>query len=302
MHVNQLEKGAVASRRNNSFIDNLKAFNSEGESTHVDVTVCVITYNHVAFIRDALDGILKQRTTCSWNVLVFDDRSTDGTTEIVQAYERRFPDRIRLVVQEKNVGALENWKQLLLSADGRYIAYIEGDDYWISQDKIEKQLNILNNKPDVGIVYSQAKQERRNGSKPVVIGRRATRNDLIRENPIPSSTVMFRNINLSDFFSELDEQLKCWKMSDWPLWLWITQRGEIDFLPETTAVYNINHNSTTHITQKVKWIQSKISIIKYFKGVPKNRSLSGVRLRLVALYAELLIAPILEWIRVVRLR
>lgn len=123
------------------------------------VSVCVITYQHEPFIRDCLDGILNQKVDFEYEILIGDDGSTDGTREICEEYARKYPGKIRLFLH--NQEAEFNGKKMLsyqanayfnfFSAKGKYIAYCEGDDYWLPEDKLQRQINILEKYPDCSI-------------------------------------------------------------------------------------------------------------------------------------------------------
>lgn len=107
------------------------------------VSVIVLTYNHSAYIRQALDSILEQETTFDYEILVGDDASTDGTQEILIKYAERYPGRFRLFLREKNLGASRNAYELLTAARGKYLATCEGDDYWTDREKLEIQVKFL---------------------------------------------------------------------------------------------------------------------------------------------------------------
>ncbi len=123
------------------------------------VTVVCVTYNHAAFIRDALEGFVAQQAPWRFKVLVHDDASTDGTAEIVREYERRYPDLIRGVYQTENqyskgVNISRTFLHPLIR--GRYVALCEGDDYWTDPHKLEMQVAALEARPGVDICAHRA--------------------------------------------------------------------------------------------------------------------------------------------------
>lgn len=105
------------------------------------VSVLVLTYNHVRYIRQALESILEQRTTFFIEILVGDDHSSDGTAELIAEFAG--DKRIHPVLRQRNVGATRNLYDLQQQARGKYIAYLEGDDYWCDSQKLQKQVNFL---------------------------------------------------------------------------------------------------------------------------------------------------------------
>src|ERR1700753_2289863 len=94
------------------------------------ISVCLITYNHKPYISQAIEGALMQKLDAPWEFIIADDCSTDGAREVISAYKSANPDRIRLILQEKNVGPAKNWFDLIGAARGKYIAYFEGCAYW----------------------------------------------------------------------------------------------------------------------------------------------------------------------------
>jgi glycosyltransferase involved in cell wall biosynthesis len=116
--------------------------------THV-LTVCIITYNHAAYIRKALESVFSQQTSFPFNVVIADDFSTDETREILYEFQRMYPDRIELRLQPYNVGPAANFLNLLKNHAAEFIAYLEGDDFWTDSYKLQKQVDFLKLKPTV---------------------------------------------------------------------------------------------------------------------------------------------------------
>jgi len=118
------------------------------------LSVCLITYNHVKYIREAIESVLMQKVNFSWELIIADDFSTDGTREILLDYKDKYPDFIKLILQEENVGAAKNWIDLITYPTSKYIAYFEGDDYWISPFKLQLQVDFLEANSDFSICTS----------------------------------------------------------------------------------------------------------------------------------------------------
>ena len=109
------------------------------------VSVLVITYNQENYLRQALDSILMQKVNFSYEILIGDDHSKDKTPDILKEYSEKYPDIIRLYLRDKNLGASRNAYDLLMKCKGSYLAFCEGDDYWISPYKLQKQVDFLEN-------------------------------------------------------------------------------------------------------------------------------------------------------------
>ena len=126
------------------------------EGTVPVVSVFCITYNHVNFIRDAIEGFLMQETTFPVEIFIHDDASTDGTAEIVKEYAEKYPKLFWTILQTENQWSKGNKKILndyLQKQRGEFIALCEGDDYWISKEKLQKQVEILHQDSSVGLVF-----------------------------------------------------------------------------------------------------------------------------------------------------
>ena len=121
------------------------------ESNDPLVSVVCDTYNQAPYIRDTLEGFLRQKTDFPIEIIVHDDASTDGTAEIVREYELKYPELFRCVFRSENMYSrdpkiLEHYVFPL--ARGKYVAICEGDDYWTSPDKLQKQVRYLEENPD----------------------------------------------------------------------------------------------------------------------------------------------------------
>jgi glycosyltransferase involved in cell wall biosynthesis len=115
------------------------------------LNVLVLTYNHAPFLGRCLDGILQQKTRHTIKINIHEDCSTDGTQDVVRDYAARYPDRIRAVLNPRNVGRRKGIQTQVYNAfrtlEGDYIAVIEGDDFWSDDTKIEQQLAALERNP-----------------------------------------------------------------------------------------------------------------------------------------------------------
>ena len=120
------------------------------------VSVQIITYNHAAYIRRTLDSILSQKCPFPFEVVIGEDCSTDQTRAICLEYQRNHPDVVRILVSEKNVGALANSLRTLVRCRGKFIACCEGDDFWPRTDKLALQAAYLESHPEAGLVHANA--------------------------------------------------------------------------------------------------------------------------------------------------
>ena len=117
----------------------------------VDVSVIVLAYNHRQFIAECLDSIVRQKTRFVFNIILSDDGSSDGTRDICQEYQRKYPSLIRLVAAKHNHKRLGVAKRVedAIADHARYVMWCEGDDYWLDDQKIQKQIECLDAHQDV---------------------------------------------------------------------------------------------------------------------------------------------------------
>lgn len=120
--------------------------------TTPDVSVCMLTYYHEKYIRQAIESVLSQKTNYIYELVISDDCSKDGTREIIQEYHDKYPDRIRINYNEENQGIPQNMFIARSMCRGRYIVHLSGDDYWINDEKLETQVRFLDDHPEyVGV-------------------------------------------------------------------------------------------------------------------------------------------------------
>lgn len=113
------------------------------------LTAFILTYNHRPWIAQSIDGALMQKTNFAMKIVVLDDASTDGTSDIVRDYAARHPDRIEAVIREQNLGLVENFYRGLCSIDTEYFCVVEGDDWWTDENKLQMQIDLLDAHPDI---------------------------------------------------------------------------------------------------------------------------------------------------------
>lgn len=117
------------------------------------LSIITITYNHESFIAKTIEGVLMQRVNFSIEFIIAEDCSTDNTLGIIVEYQKKYPDLIKVITSESNVGAVLNERRAMLAAKGKYIAFCEGDDYWTDPFKLQKQVDFLEQNPDYSVTF-----------------------------------------------------------------------------------------------------------------------------------------------------
>jgi glycosyltransferase involved in cell wall biosynthesis len=214
------------------------------------VSICCVTYNHVNFIAQCLDGFVKQKTNFEFEILVHDDASTDGTIEIVKSYEEKYPNLFKCVYQTENQFLKQNTLVNILfkMAKGKYIALCEGDDYWIDPYKLQKQVDFLEGNEE----YSASAHNVDFIINDVVdsITPNLKNADLDIENIlfdkyynfIPTCSIVFRSEIVNNGFT-----LWFRDFGDWPILVECCLRGKIRFFQESMGVYRKHDSGFTSI-------------------------------------------------------
>lgn len=122
------------------------------------VSVVIATYNQVRFIEKTLLSVLAQKCDFPFEVIIADDGSNDGERELLLKLQRKYSSSVMLVFNDINLMVTYNYINAIKIARGKYIATLDGDDYWIAEDKLQRQINILENNEDVSIVYTGYRQ------------------------------------------------------------------------------------------------------------------------------------------------
>lgn len=129
----------------------------ESGKSNILVSIVCITYNHEPYLRQALEGFLMQETDFPVEIILAEDCSMDGTRKICEEYVARYPEKIRYIYRDHNVGYNENEYEAMCAAKGKYIAYCEGDDYWTDSLKLHKQVDFLESHPEYAVCWHRCK-------------------------------------------------------------------------------------------------------------------------------------------------
>jgi glycosyltransferase involved in cell wall biosynthesis len=227
------------------------------------LSVCLITYNHEKYIEQAIESILKQEVNFSWNLIIADDCSTDRTRVIIADYESRYPDLIKLILQEKNVGAAQNWIDLISHPSSKYIAYLEGDDYWIDNRKLQKQIDFLEKNPNFSLCFCHTKiKDELTGefseSSFALNSINLSFNDFLKGNPAGTSTCtsVFRREFVDNLNWFLDKPI-----GDQFLWAKLTRNNKAIILPFYGGVYRQHPNGEWGKLSEKKAFEKKIEVL-----------------------------------------
>lgn len=229
------------------------------------VSVLVMTYNHAEFIRQALDSVLMQKVTFDYELLISEDASTDGTRELVIDYQKRHPERIHLLLSSQNVHNNSVVTRGIEAAKGQYISLLDGDDYWTSDTKLERQVGFLDSHPECAICFHNA----------IVVDEMTGRapwqwtpddhpeisslEEIWLGNYIATCSTMFRRW--------LDGKIPAWyipmfPITDWPLHILNAERGRIGYINEVMGVYRYHRRGYYSPLSEARKLEQTLSFLQ----------------------------------------
>src|SRR3972149_1616418 len=233
------------------------------------VSVVIITYNHENFIEQAINSALFQITNFDYEIIIGEDCSKDKTRDIVLEFYRRHPDKIRLLLHEKNVGMNYNFLQTITKSRGESIATLEGDDYWTSPFKLQKQVDLLDNNPELSMCFHNANVFYDDGSRVSYKYNHNDQNDISSVDDlwerciIAFCSAMFRKdpiTNLPYWFNTIN-------CPDWALYILYAEKGKIGYIKETMSAQRIHAGG---VWSGLNEIQQFEEVIKFYHSMNVN--------------------------------
>jgi len=206
------------------------------------VSICMITYNHEAYIKQAIESVLMQKCDFPIELVIGEDCSTDNTFMICQELAQN-NSQIKLLPSIANLGMMTNFIRTLEVSSGKYIAILEGDDYWTDPLKLQKQVNFMDVNPDFAICFHPVKiwhdgKLKRDFITPKV-NDVTTLKDLAKGNFMHTPSALFRN----NLFDQLPPEFSQSPVGDYFLHMLNARHGKIKKLPDVMAVYRIHERN-----------------------------------------------------------
>jgi glycosyltransferase involved in cell wall biosynthesis len=237
------------------------------------VSVVMTAYNHERYLTEAIEGVVRQETSFPIELLIGEDCSTDGTRNIALSYQKRFPEIIRVIASEHNVGAHANLARLLAASRGRYIAFCDGDDFWHRTGKLQRQIDQFC--ADESIVCVSTGYQTVSADSEVVESTQQINcdlkaiaveyQDLVLGTPLNPNTCTVV-VQASALVQALTGDSLCSDhkllIGDFPLWLEVMQHGRMMHLPEAFASYRLSPNSGTRRSDPLWSLRVAISVIE----------------------------------------
>lgn len=214
------------------------------------ISVILCTYNQEKYIAEAIESALMQQCDESFEILIGDDCSQDGTRDVIKSYYEKYPEMIRLVYPKHNLGATGNTLNLVRVSKGEYLAFLDGDDAWLSADILQKQVNVFRKDNNIGMVVARAKIW--NEQKQQYTGILGDVNceslaKMIRyDSDVAAPTIAVRK----ELFEKCVNDSKWYIKEDYffdTIWAyWFAFYSQIHYIPEELAKYRVLRNSECH--------------------------------------------------------
>jgi glycosyltransferase involved in cell wall biosynthesis len=206
------------------------------------LSVLIITFNHERYIVQALDSVLSQQTSFDFEIVIGDDCSTDGTRSIISDYQKRHPEKIRLLPAEKNLGPTRNFIKTYKACKGQYIALLEGDDFWTSNVKLQKQVDYLDAHERFALCFMNSSVVNEEGKVTKESRLEEDRKrDLLQKDIVsglvpPTNTVVFRNNVVNDipdvFYTASNGDILFFTM--------LTEYGDAGYMDVVAGAYRVH--------------------------------------------------------------
>jgi glycosyltransferase involved in cell wall biosynthesis len=248
------------------------------------VSACIITYNQEKFIHECIKGAVKQKLDYPYEIVIGEDCSSDTTKTICKAYADKYPNLIRLIDRNKNLGMNGNWIESIKACDGKYIALCEGDDYWTDPYKLQKQADFLEENEDYSACYHRCLVINEKGGvikadKWSEYNDRTSKDMMLGNAHLITNTVMFRN-KIS-----FPAEAKRLKNLDTTLWHLLGFYGSAKFLKIIKpSAYRIHEGGVWSLKQKFYQLRRVLETYSFFV---KNLKEKAPYLKLYPLYKNI---------------
>lgn len=233
------------------------------------VSVVTITYNQAKFIEQTVVSAATQKTNFPFEIIVGDDASTDETPDILRKLKKRFPDKIKLILNKRNLGGhgKNNFVNSYQFAKGGYIALLDGDDYWTSENKLQQQADLLDKHQDISICYHRVTSVNDEG-QPHIEQLKPTEQthftikDLLIENFIPTVSIMYRKKLFDEFPDFYFDEI----VPDWILNILNAEHGNIAQIPQVMAAYRRHENGISAANQGIHLLECELNSRRFLES------------------------------------
>lgn len=218
------------------------------------VSVSITTFNHEKYIEQCIRSVVEQKVNFLFEIVIGNDASTDNTLNLCLQLKEEFPSIIRIINHEKNIGLRENNKAVWTSCKGKYIAYLEGDDYWIDENKLQKLVSFLEENKSYSAAYHKTKIGYTNPTFDRYMPNENDEKDLdfdknLSNWEVGTCSFVFRNFLIMEELKDLKNSFLSSKefWSDRPLMAFVSSFGPYKYFPDCMGVWRQHETNMTKI-------------------------------------------------------
>lgn len=220
------------------------------EEKEIVVSITSLAYNQEKYIRQTLEGFVSQKTDFPFEILIHDDASTDGTTDIIREYAQKYPDIMRPMYETENQYSkgVKVGVELRNRARGKYIAFCEGDDYWTDPEKLQKQVDYMEAHPECSLCVHAARTADAEGKLLQGVMRAADHDcDFDANDVILSGGGMFQTQTMlarREFMGTYPDFYYQSPVGDYPLQIYLGMCGKIHYMDQFMSVYRVQSDGS----------------------------------------------------------
>lgn len=232
------------------------------------LSVIICTYNRANLLPEALDSVLSQKTDFDFEIIVGDDASTDGTRNLLNEYQRKHPDKIVLSLMETNSGIGANWATALMKAQGKYVAFLDDDDYWTDEKRMQIMVDFLENHPEYDVLYTDAVSlDEKTGKRKSISYPSPKEYDVYElwKGKVPNislNTLVVRNEVVGNCIHLKDYVEYQFPIQDWNTDILLLKKARFAYMDMPTCVFRVTNGSLsrpkTYERVKAKYQKEKI--------------------------------------------
>lgn len=244
----------------------------------VDVTVAILSHNHKNTVAKAIDSVLMQKLSYSYRLMLFDDASTDNTQDILKKYGAHYPDKIELYLFNQNEGAVLRAKQIYENSKSKYLCWLDADDYWTYEYKLQKQIDFLEQHHEYMGCFHDA--EIINLDQNIVAHKQSLQKykfysqfnhyepdfypyHLLMRNIIPTASLVLRLNDFTDFFDRY--HFLPYSFS-WAFQLYIIKNSKFYYINECWSAYADHEGGISKKIPYIEFTLNNVKILKWYKN------------------------------------
>lgn len=243
------------------------------EKTNVKFSIVIAAFNHEKFIAQALESVLSQVVNFNYEIIVGEDLSGDDTIKIVESFQKAHPDKIKVLKTKVNNGLFKNAMRMFEACSGEYLGMMDGDDRWTDVNKLQKQVDFLDQNQEYAGCFHDAEIVQIDSGSKGLAQYDTYRSysqfnhyrsefypwDCIERTIIPTCSLVFRNC---DLVKQLENYSGVNCSLDWVAQLMIIKYSKFKYFNETWSVYNNNKGGMTKKVPRRSFIENNIFVLK----------------------------------------